>query len=222
MGRGKQPVSGETAGLRSKASSTLSEDEKITLATYEEKAEVWNGSRGGTPDFWQQEINVFQSMLDGNKILDVGSGNARDASIFVSDGYDVTGVDISPSLLEIARRNCPEAEFRLASVYELPFEDNSFDGVWMAASLLHLPKNKASVALAEVKRVVKEKGVVFISVKKGQGEKFEEDEVGKRFFSYYENNEFQSLLEEAGFHIAQLTESQRARGVEWICAFSTI
>ena len=73
------------------------------------------------------------------------------------------GIDLSKSLIEIARNKHPDIEFRQGNILNLPFEDESFDGVWAHASLVHLETTEEVVrALREFNRVLKPGGVMLI------------------------------------------------------------
>lgn len=195
----------------------LTEAERVTVATYDANAERWCAGRDA--DFWAAERELFRRLVPRGRVLDIGSGSGRDARLLNAAGYEVVGVDVSASLLRVAAASCPEAEFRLASMYELPFGDGSFDGVWMAASLLHAPKSRAGRALGEVRRVLRPGGAAFIAVKRGDGEGLETSGIGERYFAYYRPDELRALLERCGLPVAELSE-RAAGATTWVCAWS--
>jgi SAM-dependent methyltransferase len=65
----------------------------------------------------------------GTKLLDVGCGSGYAARMAAEFGAEVTGIDVTPELLEIARERLPGAEFVEGDMDSLPFPDESFDGV---------------------------------------------------------------------------------------------
>lgn len=71
------------------------------------------------------------------KILEVGCGRGIDAHLYDSKEY--TGVDISPELIDCARRNNPKHTFTLMSASKLRFPDNYFNVVFCKSLLEHLP-----------------------------------------------------------------------------------
>jgi ubiquinone/menaquinone biosynthesis C-methylase UbiE len=79
--------------------------------------------------------------------------------------------------------------------------ENKYDGVWVCTSILNLKKKDLPLALSEFKRVLKSHGKLFISVKKGSGERIIPDKFGKRFFSFYSLNELKELVSKSGFKI---------------------
>jgi len=52
-------------------------------------------------------------------IVEVGCGSGIAAACFVARGYTVTGVDVSPAMIRLARANAPAARFRVASIERL-------------------------------------------------------------------------------------------------------
>lgn len=97
---------------------------------------------------------VVDLCLDHNQIksvLDVGTGSAIFAEAFSKKNLKVAGVDLNPEMLEAAKKYLPEAEFKIATAESLPFEENSFDLVFMGV-LLH-EVNDFTKALQEAKRV---------------------------------------------------------------------
>jgi len=82
----------------------------------------------------------------GERILDAGCGTGQLTKEIAESGAEVRGVDNSPRMVEQARKNYPEIEFRQADVRELPFE-NEFDAVFSNA-VLHWVKDAERAAAA--------------------------------------------------------------------------
>ncbi len=86
---------------------------------------------------------VAESVLDaaavgaGDRVLDVASGPGWTAAAAARRGAHVTGVDISPSMAEEARRRNPDVHFEVAPAEELPFADASFDAVVSSFGMPH-------------------------------------------------------------------------------------
>lgn len=101
----------------------------------------------------------------GMRVLDVGCGVGGPAlTIAEHSGAHVTGVNITPDHIEIARERALErgladqTEFLVADGMSLPFEDESFDGAYMMEAGCHMP-DKARF-YRELGRVLKP-GAVF-------------------------------------------------------------
>jgi len=64
----------------------------------------------------------------GARLLDVGSGTGHWSSFFSAHGFAVTGVDIAPEMVAVARgKRMANASFRVADAHALPFEEGQFD-----------------------------------------------------------------------------------------------
>ena len=97
----------------------------------------------------------------GERLLDIGCGSGDHLSLFRKKGCDVTGIDPSPFLLDLARQRLEHrAELRLGRAEDLPFSDNEFDIVTLITSLEFT--DDPGRAVAEAIRVCR--GRVFIGV----------------------------------------------------------
>ncbi|MEE9524980.1 MAG: class I SAM-dependent methyltransferase [Candidatus Woesearchaeota archaeon] len=188
-----------------------------TIKTYNLTAEQYHEE---TKDLkkTQEYLDDFSKLLPANaKILDVGCGPGRDAKLFSEKGFNVTGIDLSESMLRIAKKIAPKAKFKIMDLRKLDFEDKSFDVIWFVASLLHIKKKDARRTLNEMYRVLKPEGVMALSVKKGKGEGLGKDNrysQMEKYRAYYTKDELKKLLENAGFKIIKIELAQEKIYVE--------
>jgi SAM-dependent methyltransferase len=99
----------------------------------------------------------------GKLVLDYGCGGGENSLLLAARGADVIGVDISPDLVDVARRrmsiNNQKAEFLVGSAYDTGLSDNSVDIVFAIAILHHLD---LALARKEIMRVLRPGGVAII------------------------------------------------------------
>jgi SAM-dependent methyltransferase len=79
-------------------------------------------------DFLERELRL----APGARVLDVPCGDGRHAAALAARGYRLTGVDVSPGQIELARRRpatIPPVEWRRAEMRELPWE-SGFDAAY--------------------------------------------------------------------------------------------
>lgn len=101
----------------------------------------------------------------GARVLDLGTGTglaALAAARLVEPGGQVTGIDLSPAMLEQARRKAQalhiaNVEFRQGDAERLELPDRAFDAVLCASALFFVPDMPAAVS--EVRRVLKPGGL---------------------------------------------------------------
>ena len=83
-------------------------------------------------------------------------------------GLRAIGLDFSLGMLRAGAAEFPGARVQ-GDARRLPFGDGAVAGVWASASLLHLDRDDAQRALGEARRVLRPAGLLFVSVKAGEG-----------------------------------------------------
>lgn len=105
----------------------------------------------------KQAISETLARLSDVKVLlDLPCGTGRLSGMLVDAGYDYTGADLSPSMLEVSRekwRDKPAAKFVQADGEALPFPNASFDAVLTVRFLNLVPSEPRRRILAEMRRV---------------------------------------------------------------------
>jgi len=109
-----------------------------------------------------QEHALFQNLVSawprrGRTLLDVGCGTGVFLKMFWEYGFEITGVDVTETLLAEARTHLDKADFRLGPLDHLPFDDGEFDYVALL-SVLEYADDPGAI-LAEALRVAA-RGVV--------------------------------------------------------------
>jgi ubiquinone/menaquinone biosynthesis C-methylase UbiE len=128
---------------------------------------------------WDEELaNLVHviTALPSARVLDVACGTG-----FLTRHLrgDVTGVDQSATMLEIARERCPDATFLQADALALPFADGSFDRVFTGHFYGHLRTGDRDQFLSEARRLAPELVVVDTALRPGVGR----EEVHERILS---------------------------------------
>lgn len=97
------------------------------------------------------------------EVLEIAVGTGRNLSCYPA-GVRLTGVDLSPEMLEIARQRAGElgmaADLREADATALPFPDASFDTVLSTLALCEIPDERT--AIAEMYRVLRPGGALLL------------------------------------------------------------
>ncbi|WP_328469736.1 class I SAM-dependent methyltransferase [Streptomyces sp. NBC_00448] len=98
------------------------------------------------------------TVSDLGPVLDVGCGPGTVTAYLVERGLDASGVDLSPRMIENARRLHPECRFDVASATELDLAEGSLGGVLGWWSLFNLPRDVLPQVLAMFARALKPGG----------------------------------------------------------------
>jgi len=100
----------------------------------------------------------------GKKLLEIGCGTGHWSRFFSEYGFEVTGVDISERMIDIAKgRNISNASFQLADGHSLPFADETFD-VTAAFTTLEFVRDAEMVVQEMVRCTRKPSGQLLIGV----------------------------------------------------------
>jgi ubiquinone/menaquinone biosynthesis C-methylase UbiE len=91
---------------------------------------------------------------EGMKVLEVGCGTGTNLELFADAGCDVAGIDLSPSMMELAKEKLGDrADLRLVDASEMPFADNSFDLGLSFRTIHEMPTAVRAPVMDEIVRV---------------------------------------------------------------------
>jgi SAM-dependent methyltransferase len=185
---------------------------EITRQTYQRYASRF------ARNHWSADLSrgyqAFGARLErGAHILEIGCGPGRDIAGLRAIGFQVTGVDLSLAMLGEARERVG-GDLLAGDMLHLPM-NTQFDGAWLAASLLHIPKKQAPAVLNEVGRLLRRDGLMYVSLKSGQGEEWQGNREGQRFFAYYEMPELEAVIEATGFAVIESWD-ERIAATTWL------
>ncbi len=171
-----------------------------------------------TIDFWENFPRTFLDKfieLTGKKILDVGSGPGRDGLLLQKANKEVVCLDASEAMVELS------SERGLKSVLgrfdRLPFENESFNGVWSYTSLLHVPKENIETPLEEISRVLPPLGFFALGLIEGDTEEYRKSSGVEmpRWFSFYQKDEVINLCKKNNFDLVYF-ESFKPRSKNYL------
>lgn len=109
-----------------------------------------------------RNILINQVSLKNKKILDIGCGSGIDLQFFNEHNAKCFGIDISPELVEIGKKELPTAEIIKGTFNYLPWKNDMFDVVWSKYALQH--EKDINFSINEIYRVLKNNGTAFIQV----------------------------------------------------------
>jgi SAM-dependent methyltransferase len=124
-------------------------------------AEVMEGPSGWGIPVYARILDLVQ-IGEETHLLDVGCGAGRFCRIARDRGAEVTGLDATRELVEIARQRTPDGEFDVGEMEDLPWDDDSFDVVTGFNSFF-LARDMVG-ALREARRVARPGGTLALTI----------------------------------------------------------
>ncbi|RLQ95245.1 class I SAM-dependent methyltransferase [Falsibacillus albus] len=137
----------------------MDEWRKMAEAAWNDKADLWNSN---SVEMWnagsrKDIIPFFKEFVpEEGHIGDLGCGDGYGSYLLSQNGYRVTGMDLSPRMIELANQNQSENErlsFIQGDLTNPPFKEAQLDGI-MAINSLEWTKDPLSV-LKEIHRITK-------------------------------------------------------------------
>lgn len=118
-----------------------------------------------TLDF--MEKNVFNSIKKNSQVLDLGVGPmARLAIPIAKKGFDVIGVDISPTTIKYAKDYSERAKAKITFLQDdlitLNSIKSSFDFIYCVETFEHIPKHLSLLSLKKINSILKNDGLFLI------------------------------------------------------------
>lgn len=125
-------------------------------------------------------LKFVDLVKEGGTILDLGCGSGRDSKTFLERGFEVTAMDASSEMCELASIHTG-LEVLNIDMRQMEF-DQVFDGIWACASLLHVTPDELGDMFGRIERALTPGGIFYMSVKTGSEQGFR----NKRYFADYE------------------------------------
>ncbi|MCX6705851.1 MAG: methyltransferase domain-containing protein [Candidatus Woesebacteria bacterium] len=98
----------------------------------------------------------------GDKLLDVATGPGFLASRAQEIGAETVGIDLSEEMIELAKKNYPKIEFRVANAEKTGFYNQTFDKIAVNHGLIHFAR--PNVVLSELNRVARRRAVIGLTI----------------------------------------------------------
>jgi SAM-dependent methyltransferase len=150
-------------------------------------------------------------------VCDLGCGPGHIACYLHDRGADVRGIDLSPRLVDQARRLNPGIQFEVADMRSLPVPDASFAAVVAFYSMIHLESEQIGEAAREVRRVLRPGGALLASFHRGTEPIHLDDWWGVGVdldFNFFEPEMIEEILTEAGLLVERIINRAPYPGVE--------
>lgn len=153
------------------------------------------------------------------KLIDLGCGPGQTVKYLSECGiHNITGVDLSPAMIETAKALNPQLHFETADMLNLNYPDKSFGCAIAFYSIVHFSYDEVATALKEIRRVLDEQGELLFSFHIGDHvvhlDNFLDEQVTIDFY-FFDPLVIIKLLTECGFEVIDAIERKPYKNVEY-------
>lgn len=134
-------------------------------------AEVVRGLLDANP-YLRASLSVFAELARdaaGGPVVDVGCGPGYVTRYLHDLGVDAFGIDLSPRMVAIARRDYPDLRFEVGTMTDLDLADQSVGGVLAFWSVIHVPDHAVPGVFGQFRRVLRPGGPLLVGFHVGEG-----------------------------------------------------
>jgi len=165
------------------------------------------------------DLNAYSDSIDrfceliGNerpRILELGCGpgNVTRLLKFRFPESQIVALDLAPKMIEIARKQLPEVDFRIMDARNISTIPEKFDAIMCSFCLPFLSKTDAAQLIADCAERLDNEGVIYISTMEGEDEKagFETTSFSGNseiYFNYHQQQDLEDAFVKSGFEIRQ-------------------
>ena len=127
-------------------------------------AEKVRGLLGARP-YLRASLALFAELVQGaggGPVADVGCGPGYVTGYLHDAGLDVFGIDLSPEMIAIARRDYPDLRFEVGTMTDLDLADDSVVGIVAFWSVIHVPDHAIPGVFEHFRRVLRPQGLLLV------------------------------------------------------------
>ncbi|WP_418958851.1 class I SAM-dependent DNA methyltransferase [Streptomyces tritici] len=180
-----------------------------TRTSYDTVAESYADYVRGLLDETPEERAVMALFADevrsngDGPVADVGCGPGRITAHLAGLGLDAFGIDLSPRMIEVARREHPGLRFDVGSMTDLALDAGSLAGLVAWYSLIHVPEDELDAVLGHFHRVLRPGAPLLLGFHVGDESTLKTEGYGGHPMKIYVHRRRQSglaaRLDDAGF-----------------------
>lgn len=157
-------------------------------------------------DLYNDTYDFFCNSITGEKakILEIGCGPGNITKYLLSQrpDYDIFGIDIAPNMIDLAKKNNPDANFAIMDVRQLDEINSKFDGIICGFCLPFLSQQDSQKLIADCSKLLNENGLLYLSFVEGDPVKSDfrnAGNFGRAYFYFHKTSDLSEQLQKNNF-----------------------
>ncbi len=190
---------------------------QITFQTWNKVADLYQ-KHFMDLDLYNDTYDAFCQRISPNaKVLEIGCGPGNITKYILDKrpDFELLAIDVAPSMIDLARANNPNAEFKVMDCREIDTISEKFNAIMCGFCLPYLSKNDCKKLIVDSANLLHKDGQIYLSVTEGDYQKsgFQTGSTGdKTYFYYYQEDFLIEELEKNGFEDIEIFRKTYPRG----------
>jgi cyclopropane fatty-acyl-phospholipid synthase-like methyltransferase len=182
---------------------------KTTIATYDRCAQGFADKFMDNDLYWASLDRFARDLKPDSRLLDLGCGPGNNVRYLLAHlpELQITGVDLAPAMIEIARKEVPQGAFRVGDIRHLDPTEGPYEAILAAFCLPYLDKSEACDFIHSLGKRLTSGGRLYLSCMEGNRSGYETASFSDGhpiYVHYFTQAEIAAWLEEAGIHVAEI------------------
>jgi SAM-dependent methyltransferase len=190
---------------RAARSAVNDERQQIVRAGYQVIAPIYHERRVAREQANVEWLDALRPRLPAvGRVIDLGCGSGVPVTrYFATRGYQVEGFDLSPAMLDIARREVPEAAFHEARIEDVALAPQSVDLIVSFFAIIHVPRSEHARLFGRMWTWLRPGGAALLSLGSGDNpDEYDPDWHGAPMtWSHFDADTNLKMLRDAGFDL---------------------
>jgi 2-polyprenyl-3-methyl-5-hydroxy-6-metoxy-1,4-benzoquinol methylase len=179
----------------------LRDKTELTIDAYNKNSSGYTDKFMNYNPYAMHIIDFAGLLEDDFKVLDIGCGPGNvSKQLCALKRLEITGIDLSFEMLEIARVNIPNGVFHLQDSRTANFSSEYFDAVVLSFSIVHLDNDEANTVLVNAVSWLRSDGYLYLSFMEGKQPGFETTSFSSLplYFNYFQETKIEEFLKANG------------------------
>jgi len=191
---------------------------------YKKTFESWNKVASLYEEYFM-DLDLYNDTYDAfceaigktnPKVLEIGCGPGNITKYMLSKrpDFDLEGIDIAPNMIDLAKKNNPNATFRVMDSRNIDELKTKYEGIICGFCIPYLSKSDCSKLLSDAKNLLSKNGILYLSFIEGDYEKsgYQSGSSGDQVYFYYHTlDEMQADFSDNGFEINAINHKNYTR-----------